>query len=122
VPRAFGWALAVAEALADGPREVAVVGPDGDERRAGLHAVALAGVAPGLVVSAGEPGGGDDGTAVPLLADRPLVDGLAAAYVCRSFVCQAPVTEPAALAVQIGATLSPERTSATLPGDADESE
>src|SRR3954454_18149468 len=50
VPRAFGWALAVAEAVVDGPREVAVVGPDGDERRAALHAVALAGVAPGLVV------------------------------------------------------------------------
>ncbi len=33
VPRAFGWALAVAEALADGPREVAVVGTDADARR-----------------------------------------------------------------------------------------
>ena len=41
-PRAFGWALAVAEALVDGPREVAVAGPDGDPLRAALHAVALA--------------------------------------------------------------------------------
>jgi uncharacterized protein YyaL (SSP411 family) len=102
VPRAFGWALAVAEAVADGPREVAVVGRDGDERRGALHAVALAGVAPGLVASVGEPGA--DG--MPLLVDRPLVAGTSTAYVCRSFVCQAPVTEPAALAVQVGATLS----------------
>jgi uncharacterized protein YyaL (SSP411 family) len=33
----------------------------------------------------------------PLLADRPLVDGLAAAYVCRGFVCDRPVTDPAEL-------------------------
>jgi uncharacterized protein YyaL (SSP411 family) len=118
VPRAFGWALAVAEALVDGPREVAVVGPDADERRAALHAVALAGVAPGLVVSVGEPGG--DG--VPLLADRPLVAGAPAAYVCRSFVCQAPVADPSALAAQVGATLSPQRTPASVSGDSGESE
>jgi uncharacterized protein YyaL (SSP411 family) len=30
---------------------------------------------------------------VPLLADRDLVDGKPAAYVCRDFVCQEPVTE-----------------------------
>jgi uncharacterized protein YyaL (SSP411 family) len=103
VPRAFGWALAVAEALADGPREVAVVGPDGDERRADLHGVALAGVAPGMVLSVGEP----DAEGVPLLADRPLQRGRPAGYVCRRFVCQAPVTSPQALAAQVGATLRP---------------
>ncbi len=118
VPRAFGWALAVAEAVADGPREVAVVGPDADERRAALHAVALAGAAPGLVVSVGEAGDGG----VPLLADRPLVAGRPAAYVCRSFVCQAPVTEPAALAVQVGAALSPRRTRGPDSGVSGETE
>ena len=68
VPRAFGWALAVAEAFDDGPREVAVVGPDGDPRREALRAVALAGAAPGLMLSVGEP----DADGVPLLAGRPL--------------------------------------------------
>jgi uncharacterized protein YyaL (SSP411 family) len=29
---------------------------------------------------------------VPLLAGRPLVDGRAAAYVCRGMVCERPVT------------------------------
>jgi hypothetical protein len=29
---------------------------------------------------------------VPLLADRPLIGGAAAAYVCRGFVCDRPVT------------------------------
>jgi uncharacterized protein len=101
VPRAFGWALAVAEALADGPREVAIVGPDGDRRRDDLRSVALAGVAPGMVLSVGEP----DADGVPLLADRPLVGGQPAAYVCRGFVCQAPVTSPGPLAAQVGATV-----------------
>jgi uncharacterized protein YyaL (SSP411 family) len=34
---------------------------------------------------------------VPLLEGRGLVDGQAAAYVCRNFACQLPVTDPAAL-------------------------
>jgi uncharacterized protein YyaL (SSP411 family) len=31
---------------------------------------------------------------VPLLAGRGLVDGRAAAYVCRGMVCDRPVTDP----------------------------
>lgn len=89
-PRHAGWALAVAEALVDGPREVAVVGPAVDPRTALLHRTALLGTAPGAVVSVGEP----DSSEVPLLADRPLLEGAPAAYVCRRFVCQRPVGEP----------------------------
>ncbi|HYJ74308.1 MAG TPA: thioredoxin domain-containing protein [Kineosporiaceae bacterium] len=118
IPRAFGWALAVAEALADGPREIAVAGPDDDERRDDLHAVALAATAPGAVVSVGVP----DAAGVPLLADRPLRDGAPTAYVCRSFVCQAPVTAPSALAGQVGAVVRPKRTAVPTPGDIGESE
>ena len=88
-----GGRLAVAEAWLDGPREVAVVGPDGDARDA-LRRTALRATAPGLVLSVGEP----DAPEVPLLAGRPLVAGVAGAYVCRRFVCDAPVTDPAELA------------------------
>lgn len=91
VPRFIGWGLAVAEALLDGPREVAVVGPSlTDEATAALHRTALLGTAPGAVVAAGPPGGEE----FPLLADRPLVDGRPAAYVCRNFTCDAPTTDP----------------------------
>jgi uncharacterized protein YyaL (SSP411 family) len=41
----------------------------------------------------GEP----DAPGHPLLAQRPLVGGGPAAYVCRGFVCDAPVTDVAAL-------------------------
>ncbi|MEZ0490914.1 thioredoxin domain-containing protein [Kineococcus sp. TBRC 1896] len=98
-PRFAGWGLAVAEALADGPREVAVVGAAGDAGTAELHRTALAGTAPGLVVTRGTPGA----TEPALLAHRGLVEGRAAAYVCRGQVCRAPTTDPAELARQVGA-------------------
>ncbi|MFD8550977.1 thioredoxin domain-containing protein [Streptomyces fradiae] len=98
-PRFIGWGLAVAEALLDGPREVAVAGPAGDPDRAALHRVALRGTAPGAVVAVGEPDGGE----FPLLRDRPLVGGRPAAYVCRHFTCEAPTTDADRLARQLGA-------------------
>ncbi|MDR6864379.1 thioredoxin domain-containing protein [Phycicoccus sp. 3266] len=94
-PRFAGWALAVAEAAVAGPLQVAVVGdgPDAEE----LLGVARASSSPGLVLAHGEP----DSPGVPLLADRPLVGGAAAAYVCRGFVCDAPVTDAAALSAAL---------------------
>ena len=90
-PRFVGWGLAVSEAMLAGPLEVAVVGPAGDARTQELHRVALAAVSPGAVVTVGDP---SEPPAVPLLEHRDLVDGSPAAYVCRGFVCQAPVTDP----------------------------
>jgi uncharacterized protein YyaL (SSP411 family) len=40
---------------------------------------------------------------VPLLQDRPARDGAPTAYVCRNFVCDAPVTDAAALDALLGA-------------------
>ncbi|MEV4682611.1 thioredoxin domain-containing protein [Streptomyces kurssanovii] len=93
-PRFIGWGLAVAEALLDGPREVAVVGPQGDPATRELHLTALMGTAPGAAVAVGEP----DGDEFPLLRDRPLVNGSSAAYVCRGFVCDSPTTNATELA------------------------
>jgi uncharacterized protein YyaL (SSP411 family) len=89
-PRFIGWGLAVAEALLDGPREVAVVGPEGHPLTKALHRTALLGTAPGAVVAVGAP----ESDELPLLVDRPLVQGEPAAYVCRNFTCDAPTTDP----------------------------
>jgi uncharacterized protein YyaL (SSP411 family) len=35
---------------------------------------------------------GEVGAAIPLFEQRDLVDGKTAAYVCRGFVCERPVT------------------------------
>jgi uncharacterized protein YyaL (SSP411 family) len=94
-PRFFGWALAAAEGLVDGPVQVAVVGePGGGE----LTAAAWKYRPPGAVIVSGEP----DADGVPLLADRPLVTGGAAAYVCRGMVCDLPVTTAADLIKALG--------------------
>ncbi|MFI6443304.1 thioredoxin domain-containing protein [Kitasatospora sp. NPDC050543] len=97
-PRFIGWGLAAAEAWTDGPREVAVVGPADDPATAALHRTALLATAPGAVVARGEGGPSD----VPLLADRPLVAGAPAAYVCRHFTCDAPTVDAAVLAERLG--------------------
>lgn len=97
-PRFISWGLAVAEALLDGPREVAVVGPADHPATARLHRTALLSPAPGLVVAVGEPGSEE----VPLLVGRTLLDARPAAYVCRNFTCDAPTADPEALAGRLG--------------------
>ncbi|MEU0845781.1 thioredoxin domain-containing protein [Streptomyces sp. NPDC005962] len=98
VPRFIGWGLAVAEARLDGPREVAVVGPDGDPGTRALHRAALLGTAPGAVIAVGAPGSDE----VPLLEGRVLLEGRPAAYVCRHFTCDAPTADVAALTARLG--------------------
>ena len=126
-PRFAGWGLAVAEAVADGPREVAIVGEwgagtsdgagTGDRADKGdsgadespssqafraLHQIVFASSAPGLVIAVTPPVGTADGETLPeLLSDRPTINGEPAAYVCRGFVCQTPTTDLSELALQL---------------------
>jgi uncharacterized protein YyaL (SSP411 family) len=90
-PRFAGYSAAVAEAALAGPYEIAIAtdDPEGDP----LVAAARRHAPPGTVIVAGEP----DRPGVPLLAGRPLIDGRPTAYVCRGFVCDRPVTDPADL-------------------------
>jgi uncharacterized protein len=90
-PRFAGYALAVGEAQLSGPYEIAVVG-EGE-----LVEVAWRLAPPGAVIVSGAP----DQPGVPLLQGRRLIDGRATAYVCRGFVCDRPVTEPAELAARL---------------------
>ena len=62
-----------------------------------LVAAAYRHAPPETVIVAGEP----DRPGVPLLADRPLIEGSSAAYVCRGFVCDRPVTTVADLTARL---------------------
>jgi len=94
-PRAAGAGLSVAEAILAGPAEIAVVGGPDDDRTRALHQTALRAAPPGAVLALGDGGQPlDDADGVPLLGGRGLVAGAPAAYVCRQFTCQAPVTAP----------------------------
>ena len=74
--------------------QVAVVGENGGGP---LTDSALRLRPPGAVVVSADP----DAPGLPLLADRPLVDGRAAAYVCRGMVCDLPRTRPDELAAAL---------------------
>jgi uncharacterized protein YyaL (SSP411 family) len=88
--------LAAAMELVVGPmREVAIVGDPGDPRTRALLNEVHSRFDPRTVLAWGTA------DAVPLLDDRPLVGGAPAAYVCRGFVCQAPVSDAAALAGEL---------------------
>ena len=127
-PRAFARSLAVADLLMEGPVELALVGAGGAadlealRREVGRHYL------PNRIVAHGRPDAADAG--LPLLAGKGLVDGRAALYVCRDFACQAPVTDPAGIALALsghaaaspsaGRTLSARRlpSAATAEGTA----
>jgi hypothetical protein len=94
-PRAAGAGLSVGEAILAGPAEIAVVGGPDDDRTRALHQAALRAAPPGAVLALGDGSQPlDSADGVPLLGGRGLVDGAPAAYVCRQFTCQAPVTTP----------------------------
>ncbi len=91
-PGAFAWALCGLDFWFSAPREIAIVGPvDSPVARA-----ALAPFQPSTVVAVGPS---ED---VPLLAGKGLVSGKPAVYICERFACQAPVTDPSALAALTG--------------------
>ncbi len=83
-PRFAGRALAVAETIASGPLEIAVIGDSAE-----LLRVAVKDAPWGTAVATGLPG-----SEVPLLAGRDLVKGEPAAYVCQKFTCRLPVVLP----------------------------
>jgi uncharacterized protein YyaL (SSP411 family) len=86
----FGHVLRAIDFYLARVREVAIVG--GGEDADALTRVVRSFYRPHTVLAGGDANG------VPLLRDRGLVDGQAAAYVCERFTCQTPVTTPDSLA------------------------
>jgi uncharacterized protein len=97
-PSGFGHALSALDLYLSDVREVAVAGDPQAADTINLIREAHTRFLPNAVLAAGPP---EAEPVVPLLADRTLVDGRAAAYVCERFVCKRPVTDPAELAAQL---------------------
>ncbi|MEV6598093.1 thioredoxin domain-containing protein [Actinoplanes sp. NPDC051346] len=93
-PRFAGYSATVAEAVLAGPYEIAIATDNPNDP---LLATAYRHAPPGTVIVAGPP----DKPGVPLLAQRPLIDGRSSAYVCRGFVCDRPATTPAELEARL---------------------
>lgn len=99
-PAAFGHLLQALAFHHSPPAELAIVWPGSGSRSdaADLLAEVRSAYRPNLVLA----GGPEGSKAPPLLRDRPAAGDLPAAYVCENFTCQAPVTDPEALAEQLG--------------------
>ena len=93
------WLIAFTFRLGQ-PREVALVGDPANAATRALLEVVTRPYRPFQVTAFKAPGAASP---VPLLADRELVGGQPAAYVCVNFACRLPVTEPSALAEQLAA-------------------
>jgi uncharacterized protein len=92
-PEAFAHLLGALDFRLSSTREVALVGDDLGE----LAGVVRSEFRPHLVL-----GGGPEGSEEPpLLLGRTTVEGRPAAYVCESFACRLPVTEPEQLREQL---------------------
>jgi uncharacterized protein len=100
-PSGFGRYLGALDFQLGPVAEVALVWPDGSAAGP-LVDTAFRRYMPNRVV-VGAPAGSPAGAGLPLLAGRPALDGKPTAYVCRRYVCQLPVTDPAALASQLDA-------------------
>jgi uncharacterized protein YyaL (SSP411 family) len=100
-PSGFGRYLSALDFHLGPVAEVALVWPAGGDAGS-LVATAFQGYRPNRLV-VGSAAGSSAAAGLPLLADRPAIDGKPTAYVCRRYVCQLPVTDPAALAVQLDA-------------------
>jgi hypothetical protein len=95
-PSGFGYLLSAIDFLLSTPKEVAIVGRDAADIQPLLREVWRKYV-PNKVIApdfAGE-------TELPLLQNRPLINGQAAAYVCENYTCKEPVTNPSDLAAQL---------------------
>ena len=86
--------LCALDAWHQGLDEIAIVGSRDDPRTRALIAKAHDGYRPNKVVAQTDTTGTGEAEPLPLLSGRGLVDGKPAAYVCRDYTCEHPVTEP----------------------------
>jgi uncharacterized protein YyaL (SSP411 family) len=99
-PAAFGRLLSVLDRTVADPVEIAIVGARDDARTRALLQAALKPYMPNRTIAGTVPGEG-------LPHRLPVLEGRdrgaePAAYVCERYACKAPVSDPVALAAQLG--------------------
>ncbi len=102
-PIAFGRLLCATDLYLNPGVEVAIIGDPAAADTRALLAEVRRRFLPNSVLALAAPGDEAAAAFVPLLAGRGLVDGKAAAYVCRHYACRLPVTEADALREQLEA-------------------
>ena len=102
-PLGFAHWLCALDFYLSSPREVALVGAWDDPGFQALLAEVHGRYLPNIVLAGCDPSHPEAMDDSPLLEDKYMIDGKASAFVCQNYACLAPVTEPQALAEQLGA-------------------
>ena len=107
-PGGAAYWLGVLDFYVSIPQEIAIIGPQQDAATEELRNTVFGRFLPNKVVvgrdtspAAAAAGDGSTPEGIPLLEGRGMVDGKPTAYVCQHYVCQLPVTDATALAVQL---------------------
>jgi uncharacterized protein YyaL (SSP411 family) len=95
-PLGFARALSALDLYLGPAREIAIIGPPASPETQALLRTVFEPFVPNKVVA-----GGDDAAGIPLLEQRPQLNGHPTAYVCENYACQQPVTTPEALRNQL---------------------
>lgn len=93
-PQAFGHALCALDFAISQSMEIAIIGDPKQADTRDLLEVVNTRYLPNSVLACAAPEDGEAMLTVPLLADRPMKDGKATAYVCQNFACLSPVNTP----------------------------
>ena len=91
-PQSFAYVLGALDFALSPALEVAIIGDPQQPDTRSLLTVVNSRYLPNSVLASAAPNNVAAVQTIPLLADRPLKDGRASAYVCQNFACQAPVT------------------------------
>jgi uncharacterized protein YyaL (SSP411 family) len=102
IPGGFGRLLSALDFYLSTPYEVAIIGDREASGTKALLETVYSSYLPNKVVAGCSESDEEAVRLIPLLAERPMRDGKATAYVCMQYACQAPTTEPAELARQLG--------------------
>jgi uncharacterized protein YyaL (SSP411 family) len=100
-PTGFGRFLAVLDGYLATPREVAIAGRADDPRVDELAAAVYRRYEPNAVLGFADQADATSAALLPFLAERPMKDGVATAYLCERYACLPPVTEVADLLIQL---------------------
>ena len=100
-PSGFGYLLSALDFYLSQPKEIAIIGePGSHEVRLFMNEIHKRYI-PNKVVALGGPAASETVEPIGLLRGRRQVEGKATSYVCRDYVCLAPVTTPEELAAEL---------------------
>jgi uncharacterized protein YyaL (SSP411 family) len=100
-PSGFGRLLCAFDFYLGTPKEIALVGDQGEPETQALQVEIWRQYLPNKVVALGSPGDVEAANLVALLRERPQMHGKATAYLCEHFACKNPTNDPKELASQL---------------------